>query len=953
MGAGPSESITRAGRPLLAAKLAPAPLPTGLEVARPRLFELLDHGVRGPVTVLTAPAGYGKSVLLDSWRRTRGGQTGWLSVEPGDDGARLWPYLLMALHPDPVVPPPGSPAVPDPPADLGSGMADTIDVPRVVLDGPVATDFLAQLACDLDRRSEPVVLIVDDFHLVRDEAVSAALEFLLRHADRFRLVVAGRTAPALALRRWRMAGRLTEVGPAELAFDEAETAELFAGHGPRLPAGAATVLWERTEGWPAGLRLAALGLRGAPDPGGFLAGFDGQHPDVAAYLAEEVLSEVDERTRDALTLLSVSDRPTPGLCDVVTGGSDGEKLLAEAAEATGFVVSDDGDPPRYRFHRMLGELLRARLRARPPADLVDLRRRVAEWFARNGIAGDAIRHALHGRRWALAADLLARHWPELVPCGRGAERPEAPPEPPPPEVVRADPAVGLAYALDRLAAGDLAGATHHLRPDDQPVAPPTDASVTRPAGHARSVPAGPVNGGAVPPAGWLVEIRAVLELALAEQAGEVEAVRARCAGLLAPVRSPDGSGADAGDDPPGPAVRAIARTVLGGDLLAAGELVAAEAELAAGAAGCASAGLSRAERLCTARLALTLALVGRLAVADGLARAILDGRGRDRSTPLTAVGYAYLTRAVTALARDHRAEVEIALPLADRIAVETAEPALNVYAALVRAESLLDQGEPVAAYRAVLDGHRWLAGRPGAAELADRFTVLGEDLRVAATATPPALPTSALPASALPTSAPPGVGGSTAVRAVADARAYLRTGDARAAARALPDWDGPAGAAWPLDLRLSAGLLDALAARATGDHRRAARTLERVLELAEPDGHRRPFGAAEQPVRDLLAAHLDTGTAYWATVTELICAHDRGHRDGEATADPGRPGEPLTERELTILRYLQSILSNVEIAAELSLSVNTVKTHVRNIYRKLDTTRRRDAVRRARELRLL
>ncbi|MEU8190700.1 helix-turn-helix transcriptional regulator, partial [Micromonospora carbonacea] len=169
-------------------------------------------------------------------------------------------------------------------------------------------------------------------------------------------------------------------------------------------------------------------------------------------------------------------------------------------------------------------------------------------------------------------------------------------------------------------------------------------------------------------------------------------------------------------------------------------------------------------------------------------------------------------------------------------------------------------------------------------------------------------------------------------------------------------WDGPDAAAWPLPVRLDAGLLDAALAARAGDARRAGRTLERVLELAADEGFRRPFTRAEPGVRDLLAAHLDSGTAHWPTVSDLVHA---------AQEPPARPGpapepasdraldEPLTERELTILRYLQSILSNVEIAAELSLSVNTVKTHVRNIYRKLDATRRREAVRRARELRLI
>ncbi|MBM0235739.1 helix-turn-helix transcriptional regulator, partial [Micromonospora sp. STR1_7] len=188
--------------------------------------------------------------------------------------------------------------------------------------------------------------------------------------------------------------------------------------------------------------------------------------------------------------------------------------------------------------------------------------------------------------------------------------------------------------------------------------------------------------------------------------------------------------------------------------------------------------------------------------------------------------------------------------------------------------------------------------------------------------------------------------------AVSLARVQLRAGDTGAAGRALPDWQAPQAQAWPLPVRLDAGLLDAALAERGGDGRRAGRILEQVLDLAGPQGCRRVFTRAEPPVRDLLAAHLDAGTAHFALISDLV--RDAGHAPARPPAEPrGTLDEPLTERELTILRYLQSILSNVEIASELSLSVNTVKTHVRNIYRKLDATRRREAVRRARELRLI
>ncbi|MCW6008349.1 LuxR C-terminal-related transcriptional regulator, partial [Micromonospora sp. CPCC 205371] len=186
--------------------------------------------------------------------------------------------------------------------------------------------------------------------------------------------------------------------------------------------------------------------------------------------------------------------------------------------------------------------------------------------------------------------------------------------------------------------------------------------------------------------------------------------------------------------------------------------------------------------------------------------------------------------------------------------------------------------------------------------------------------------------------------------AVAMSRAHLRDGDPGAAARALPAWQR-ADTTCAAAVRVEAGLLDALAARRAGDRHRAARALELALDIAEPEGNRRAFVQAGPDVRALLAEHLEAGTAHWPLVTELIAASDRGRP--ETREAPQATGDALTERELTVLRYLQSMLSNVEIAREMSLSVNTVKTHVRNIYRKLDATRRREAVRRGRELRLL
>ena len=186
--------------------------------------------------------------------------------------------------------------------------------------------------------------------------------------------------------------------------------------------------------------------------------------------------------------------------------------------------------------------------------------------------------------------------------------------------------------------------------------------------------------------------------------------------------------------------------------------------------------------------------------------------------------------------------------------------------------------------------------------------------------------------------------------AVALAHAYLRDGDVHAAARALPHWSDETRSDPFLALRLDAGLVEAVTASQLGDASRAAATLERVLRLSEPDGFRRVFVRGGQSVRDLLAKQLESGTTYWSLVRDLV---EEPAAPGGQDRSAGGPDEPLTERELTVLRFLQSVLSNEEIASKLFVSVNTVKTHVRNIYRKLDVDRRREAVRRARELHLL
>lgn len=926
------------GPPLLASRLSPAALPEPVLV-RPRLLDRLDRGSAGPVTLVLAPAGWGKTTLLAGWARAVRGEPppAWVTVEAGDTGERLWAYLAAALRAA---------------ADGVPGEGPQPPVP----DGPPRPDQLELLAAALASRERPVLLVLDDLHRVTDPAALAGLEFLLRHTEgRLRVVAGARTDPPLALHRWRLAGELTEIGPAELAFTADEVADLLVAHGVPLPAEAVPRLADRTGGWPAGLRFAALALRAQADPARAVDRFTGDQPDVAGYLRDEVLAPLDPAARDVLRRSAVAAAVCADLADAVTGRPDAGQVLADLAREGGFVQRDGSSPPWYRCQPLLADLLRDELDRLPADELGDLHRRAAGWYADHDRPAEALRHALAAGEWDTATELLIARWPELAPYER--DRPAAPaPAEPPAEAVRRDPELALAGAAERAYAGDAEAAARQLR---------------RAVEHARDLPA--------PRRDRFRRLAVAVELTLARLAGDHDEVR-RAAGRLLATSAPDGPV----DDPRAGAaedadVRAVAGTALGLVALAEGELSEAAARFAEALAGARRAGRPRTELVCASRLALLDAAHGALRNAERHAREALALPSCQGWSSRLDCGYAYLALALVAWDRDEPAEAAAHLTLAGPA---SAEPGAAALAALCRAGLLAAGGEPAAALRALVGAREtapgpelgaWLTADEAQLRAAvgdvDRARAVLVDAGAGATGADPSPMTGAV-TGAGPSRAPGsgwagteqrGAGGGRAALDVALARVRLRSGDPREAGRALPDWTGPDATAWPLSVRLSAGLLDAVLAGAGGDDRRAGRILEQVLDLAEPEGCRRVFTRAEPAVRDLLAAHLDSGTAHWPTVSDLVRGADERRADGRrADEPPERPAgpertldEPLTERELTILRYLQSILSNVEIASELSLSVNTVKTHVRNIYRKLDATRRREAVRRARELRLI
>jgi LuxR family maltose regulon positive regulatory protein len=346
---------------------------------------------------------------------------------------------------------------------------------------------------------------------------------------------------------------------------------------------------------------------------------------------------------------------------------------------------------------------------------------------------------------------------------------------------------------------------------------------------------------------------------------------------------------------------------------------------------------------CTSRLALVHAFRGELVCAARTARAALDLPPCAGQPPSVHCGPAYLAAAIVDIHRDRLAAAEPNLEVAGRLCDATLDPALAAVVTTVRAQLRHYQGDMDAAYATLLAARRQLNGRSVPRHLQRWLAVAEADVRITHgdTATVREM---LEPLMREPRQPPPEV-------SVAIARAHARDNDMGSVVRTLPAWEDGEATAMPLAVRLEAGLLDALAAHQLADRRRCTTALEHVLALAEPEGFRRVFTSAGTAVRDLLVRHLDCGTAYWSLVNDLVAAsRDAGSRPATPTMNLD---EPLTERELTVLRFLQSVLSLTEIAAELHLSVNTVKTHLRNIYRKLDTNRRREAVRRGRDMRLI
>lgn len=866
--------------------ILPVPVAGGL-VRRPRLHDLLDDGAAAPAALVAAAAGWGKTVLLGSWIEAGAGgrAVAWVTLDLDQDAPQpFWRAVAAAL--------------------VEATGGDTADSLRPVVAGGVETEYLPAAVADALRDvPTPVVLVLDNYHEVGSAEVHAGLLRLVeRPVPKLSIVIATRRDPPWPLQRLRVADLLRDVRATDLAFRSDEATALFAHLGLDLTPVQVERLLERTEGWAAGLRLAALHLHDRSDVDAAVEAFSGDDHSVAGYLLTEVLDQQAPELMTFLAAVSVVDLVCADLARVLTGRSEAGRVLADLAASHLFVREADRPGRWFRLHRLVLDILRAR--TIPARERRDLHRRATEWFRGHDMPLEAIRSAVTGGLWRLAADLTGVHAVALVMGGDGALL-EHVLERVPSAVAGAYPELAAGLAGARIAQGsgldvprllDAAGTAPDGLPDDR----------RRRAEVLRQMSAGG------------------LGRLLGDWAAVQEAYR----------RVPLESGALATLGMAGAEiVPVVAHNNLGTAALWTGDLGAAEHHLSA-AADAAVPGVVLAQLNAASYRALLRAEHGELDAAEAEAHKTLAAAAAAGLELAVQVAAAHLALVRVALDRGDPAGADEQLARLPESANMSAEPHVRLATALLAAERRATSGDhesALALLRTGLDAEADRAPRI----LRERAELLEASL-VGRTGDPDR--TLALLDRTGPPATPEGL--------VTAALLRLRLGDVRTAQRYR------AGLGDPLTVRLRVEvlLLDALLAAAADDPDRARDRCEDALVAALPCGLRGPFLAEGTDLRPVLQACLERGTAAPGFVLDLLGRLAAGPEDTGGV----RPlADPPTERERTVLRYLSSSLSNAEIAAELYVSVSTVKSHQRALYRKLGATGRRDAVRRARLLGLL
>jgi LuxR family maltose regulon positive regulatory protein len=837
------------------------------------------------LTLISAPAGTGKTSLLASWLAAEPRSVAWLTPRPHLTEAAFWAEWLAAVQ---SVAPPRS-------------ALRRLAGPRAGTPAP----FVVQLLNGFAELEEPLVVIVDDFHSVRGSDIYGAIEQLLRAAPAsLRLVLSTRHDPPLPLHLLRASGELTELRARDLAMTAEEVRELLDGLGVELDPPVLSMLLEQTEGWAAGIRLFTLAHRPRGHELRAIEAIELDERLASEYLLAEVLQRQPEDTREFLLATSVAERFTAELANAMTGREDSAHFAEHLVADNVFIERLDTQPPWYRYHHLFAELLRAELRHTARNRIGELHAYAAKWHFENRSPVDAVHHALAAGDLELLTECLVDGWFELVARTDAAFRSELLELVPETEVDASAPLSAVLASIDFMNGNTRSGSRRLAR-----------------ARKAWPEAAGP-------------PLQAVLlftELLHSTNKGKFTNTARLARELLDLAEDGPFSSQASGT------MQSIALAHLGLAQVGLGELDEADTNLSEALEVARIADVPYAELAAMGGMAWVQLTRGRLRRAARIARSAIELaqlRGWEHSSQ---AGVSLTALALVEYEWDD-------LDAADAHARELGENARRVDDANGRV------------WAAAIQASLCLAGRGTDVELAlERLLGASELSRVESerlqriVAVLKARLMAAMSdydgAAALVDSAIAEHPSSPGLHA-ARARLLLAAGDAEGALNALT---APCDAAYPT-VAIEREVLRAVALRATGNADAALAALEGALAQAEPEGIRRPFLSAGRGVRDLLAEHLRKAVSHRWFASELLRNLDGA--DG-ARVLPAELLEPLSVREGEVLRFLPTMMSNADIASELFVSVNTVKTHVKSIYRKLDVTRRQDAVRRARQLHLL
>jgi ATP/maltotriose-dependent transcriptional regulator MalT len=883
--------------PLLVTKLH-IPIPRSNLVHRQRLIEQLDTGMNAKLTLISAPAGFGKSTLLSHWVKQTAAHAhfAWLSLDEGDnDLARFLTYFVAALQTIN--------------SKVGDGALVALQSP-----GAVKTEtILISLLNDVAAIPDELILVLDDYHEIDSQQIDRAIIYLLDHLPaQMHLVISSRIDPSLYLSRLRARGQMIEIRADDLRFTPDEAEEfLVRVMGFALSMQDVVALEARTEGWITGLQLAALSMRSSDDVQAFVRSFTGSNRYILDYLGDEVIAHQVQQVQDFLLKTSVLNRLTGSLCDVLTGDNDGEQTLENLEQSNLFIVPLDNERKWYRYHHLFSDLLRRQLHHLYPDMESTLHDRASEWYAQQGFQVDAVYHALTGGNFEKAADLIEASGLDLI--GRGEFVAVQ-------EWIAALP-VSLVEERSTLCVFQAwtFNFTHQLDA--------IEACLLNAQGALDDLGAAPDDKRSKDIHGHIAALRA----------WDARRQRDNALAIKLLLDAEDKLGAEHSF------VRTFAALNLGLAYMDSGELIKAADALSDAMSQGYESHNELASLIATSYLAAVFILQGRLHQAERLCRQTIQEQARNHESPPPGLCMIYL-RLGWVLAEWNNVDgyfdnLSQGIILADQIGYDSVVFA-GAISMVWEKQIIAEQGRVIEfskdvneiINRSVKDG-RTVGEIPTPSKERDVQAAL-EAQNINIYLTDDAY-----------FEVWPGYSD------IAQAKKWIDEGKVEQALDLLAQVYESAQAVEGIGLMIEARSSEALICHAHGDTERAMRALTDALELSEPRDYMRTYLDRAAPMQKLLSEAASRGIMPHYTA-RLLAGFDAG---AKVTSGPLSQAliEPLSNRELEILQLVAAGLSNREISERLFLAMSTVKGHNRNIYGKLQVQRRTEAVARARELGLI